>query len=326
MRRLRALSAVAPLAVLLMAAPAAAEWTGPCRPGVPAGTATPICHFWPAKLKWVDDGDTIDVSMPTSTGKQKSVRVRIIGIQAMEQSVYNSNPHRRRGECHALPATARLEQLLRKRRGRLRLGAQDPMSASGQRARRSVAVKVGSAWRDLGSILVAEGHALWLPYVVENAWNVTYSTLAQQAAARGLNLWDTKACGRGPNEGVPLRLAVSPDPRGDDFRNINGEQVTVQNLSPTVPVPLGGWWLRDSSLNRFEFPSWAVVPAGGSVTVYVGTGADASYSFYWGLDHPIFENALQDGRGLGDGAYLFDPQGDLRVWSVYPCYANCAPG
>jgi micrococcal nuclease len=315
-----------PLVVLLVPAPAAAEWTGPCRPGVPAGAATPICHFWPGKLKWVDDGDTIDAVMPTSTGKQKSVRVRIIGIQAMEQTVYTSNPHRRRGECHALPATARLEQLLRKRRGRMRLGAQDPTSASGRRVRRSVAVKVGGVWRDLGTILVAEGHALWLPNAIENAWNVPYSTLAQQAAGQALNLWDTNACGRGPNEGVPLRLTVSPDPRGNDFRNLNGEQVTLQNLSLTVPVPLGGWWLRDSSLNRFEFPSWAVIPPGGSVTVYVGTGVDASYSFYWGLDQPIFENALQDGRGLGDGAYLFDPQGDLRAWSAYPCYVNCVPG
>jgi endonuclease YncB( thermonuclease family) len=326
MRRLMALAAVVPAIVsLAVSQSAGAEWPGPCLSGITAGTTTPVCHFWPGKMKWVDDGDTIDVNMPTSTGKRKTVRVRIVGIQAMEQTVYTSNPRRRRGDCHAIQATARLEQLIRKSRGRVRLGAQDPTSASGRRVRRSVAVKVSGTWRDLGSILVAEGHALWLPYTVEHAWNVTYNTLAQQAAARGLNLWDTNACGGGPSEGVPLHLTVSPDPRGDDYQNVNGEQVTVQNLSPTVPVPLGGWWLRDSSLARFGFPSWAVIPPAGSVTVYVGTGVDTSYAFYWGLDHPIFENPLQDGRGLGDGAYLFDPQGDLRAWKAYPCYVNCVP-
>ena len=27
---------------------------------------------------------------------------------------------------------------------------------------------------------------------------------------------------------------------------------------------------------------------------------------------------------MGDGAYLFDPQGDLRAWMFYPCKINCA--
>jgi endonuclease YncB( thermonuclease family) len=330
MRRLRpALIATLPAIALVIALPARAEWLGPCRsdvpPGVPPGPTTPICHFWRGKLKWVDDGDTIDVRMPTSTGKVKTVRVRIIGVQAMEQSVYTSNPRKRRGECHALPATARLERLIRKGRGVVRLGSQDPSSESGRRLRRSVAVKIRGVWKDVGRTLVAEGHALWLPYTVEYAWNADYSTLAQQAAARGLNLWDTNACGVGPSEGVPLRLTVSPDPRGNDQQNLNGEQVTIQNLSLTAAVPLDGWWLRDSSLARFEFPAWAVIPPGGSVTVSVGRGVDTGSAFYWGLGHPIFENATQDGRGLGDGAYLFDPQGDVRAWMTYPCYVNCAP-
>ena len=314
-----ALAAVA-LTIAFFAPPARADWTDACI----AGTTAPTCHFWAGKLKWADDGDTIDVRMPTSTGKRKTVRVRITGIQAMEQTVYTSNPRRRRGECHALPATARLEQLIRKGRSRVRLGAQDAASLSGGRLRRSVAVKLGGVWRDVGSMLVAEGHALWLPYTVEYAWNATYARLAQEAAARGRNVWDTNACGEGPSEGVPLRVTVAPDPRGDDRRNINGEQVTIQNLSPTEGVPLTGWWLRDSSLQRFRFPWWAGVPPGGSVTVSVGVGLNTPTSFYWGLDHPIFENPLPDGRGLGDGAYLFDPQGDLRAWAMYPCYVNCA--
>jgi hypothetical protein len=36
-----------------------------------------------------------------------------------------------------------------------------------------------------------------------------------------------------------------------------------------------------------------------------------------------FENATDDGRSLGDGAYLFDPQGDIRAWMTYPCVGTC---
>ena len=321
MRRRPLVLAVPIIATAFMTPPARAEWSDACI----SGAAAPLCHFWRGKLKWADDGDTIDVRMPTSTGKVKTVRVRIIGIQAMEQTLYTSNPRRRKGECHALRATARLEQLIGKGGGRVRLGAQDPASASGRRLRRSVAVKIRGVWRDVGSMLVAEGHALWLPYTFEYAWNATYARFAQEAATRGRNLWDADACGAGPSAGVPLRVTVAPDPRGDDRRNVNGEQVTIQNLSPTEGVPLAGWWLRDSSLQRFRFPWWAGVPPGSSVTVSVGSGTNTPLSLYWGLDHPIFENPIPDGRALGDGAYLFDPQGDLRAWTMYPCYVNCVP-
>ena len=269
----------------------------------------------------MDDGDTIDVRLPTSTGRHKVVRVRIIGIQAMEQRVYTRDPRKRRGECHAVPATARLEQLIRAGGWRVRLSAQSSSSSSGSRLRRSVAVKLHGRWQDLGSVLLAEGHVLWLPHSVEYAWNATYNELAQRAAAKHLNLWDTHGCGYGPGEEGALRLTVYPDANGNDFQNVNGERVTIDNLGAT-PASLVGWWLRDSSLRRFGFPAWGVVPAGGSITVHVGRGDDTEDTLYWGLDDPIFENATK-GHGMGDGAYLFDPQGDLRAWMTYPCFVDC---
>jgi endonuclease YncB( thermonuclease family) len=307
-------------ASLGVATPAGAEWMGPCLPG----TTSPSCHFWRGKLKSVDDGDTIDVRMGTSTGKRKTVRVRLTGIQAMEQSVYTSHPSKRRGECHALQATARLEHLIAKGHGVLRLGAQDPKSTTGLRLRRSVAVKIGGRWHDLGRLLVAEGHALWLPNPVEYAWNATYNELAQKAAAKEVNLWDSEACGTGPSETSGLRLTVQPDARGNDFENVNGERVRVDNLDPLASVPLDGWWLRDSALRRYYFPPWAVIPPDGNVTLRVGSGTDTDTIFYWGLSDPVFENAKPDGRGMGDGAYLFDPDGDLRAWMMYPCRYACS--
>jgi hypothetical protein len=77
-------------------------------------------------------------------------------------------------------------------------------------------------------------------------------------------------------------------------------------------------------LRRFIFPHGTVLAPRSTITVYVGHGIDRPASFYWGLDVPIFQNAGDDGRNLGDGAYLFDPQGDLRRAMVYPCLVDCS--
>ena len=58
-------------------------------------------------------------------------------------------------------------------------------------------------------------------------------------------------------------------------------------------------------------------PAGGAVTVRVGRGRASGNVFYWGLDEPVFENVTDDGRAVGDGGYLFDPDGDLRAYEMY---------
>ena len=38
----------------------------------------------------------------------------------------------------------------------------------------------------------------------------------------------------------------------------------------------------------------------------------------------MFENASKDNPDMGDGAYLFDPQGDVRASMIYPCRVGCA--
>jgi hypothetical protein len=88
-------------------------------------------------------------------------------------------------------------------------------------------------------------------------------------------------------------------------------------------VPLGGWWVRDSQLRRYSFPSWAQLPPGETITIYVGDGPDTWTELFWGLPRPVFENVTSDERALGDGAYLFDPEGDLRAAMIYPCRHLC---
>src|SRR4051812_28702420 len=153
----------------------------------------PRCHFWYGKVSGVDDGDTLDVDLD-GDGTRRPVPVRLNGIQAMEQSLYSRRPSRRRGECNALEATARLEQLIRRSRGRVRLSAQDPASRQDNRRharlRRNVAVRSGGAWVETGLVLVQEGHALWLAATTEDAWNERYARAEQEARLRGRFLWD----------------------------------------------------------------------------------------------------------------------------------------
>jgi len=315
-RLLLALSAVLLLAVA--AAPARAARTEPCR----IGTKAPTCSVWTADVNFVHDGDTIDVDL-RGDGSERDFKVRITGINATEQTVYTSHRNKRRGECHALEATARLEQLIKRGRGVVRLAAQNERSRSAGRLRRSVSVRINGAWQDVGRVMIAEGHALWLGNHTESAWNARYAVLAQQAATRRVGLWNPTYCGVGPDDEVALRLLVNWDADGTDGQDLNGEWATIRNLDPVRGISLGGWWFRDSALRRYRFPASAHVPPGGSVRVFVGDGFQTATDFFWNLDVAAFDNETYDERAMGDGGYLFDPQGDLRAWMMYPCRIAC---
>jgi endonuclease YncB( thermonuclease family) len=284
---------------------------------------TAPCTVWYGKVTFVGDGDTIYVDV-NGDRSSKSYSVRMTGLNATEQYVYTSNPKARRGECHSLEATARLESLIRRSRNKVRLAAMDPASHSRNRMRRSVAVKLRGRWRDVSRILVSEGHALWLPNANEWAWNAGYSTLAERAAAAQRGIWSPTYCGLGPSDASPLRVLVNADADGDDHDFINGEWIRIRNLDTVNEVHLGGWWVRDSALRRYTFPEWATLPPGETLTVYAGDGTDTWTEFFWDQKGPVFENPKLTGEKImGDGAYLFDPQGDLRAWMQYPCREAC---
>ncbi len=308
-------------ALALVAAPgAAALSTAPCIPG----TSKPVCYVSKGKVTFVADGDTLDVDVQ-GDGTSRPLRVRMIGINAMEQSVYSRDPRKRRGSCHALEATARLEQLVRRSRGVVRLSSQRAISKTGDRHRRSVAVRLGGRWRDAGQILIEEGHVLWLPGASEWAHNSRYAYGTQKAKAAGLGLFNPRYCGTDSSDAIPLRMWVNWDADGSDGGNANGEWAKIKNDGST-DLPVGGWWFRDSHLRRFVLPAGAVVPAGGTITIFVGSrpAGDTNYAthFYWGLGGRVFENAGGP-KGMGDGGYLFDRQGDLRLSMVYPCRYAC---
>ena len=283
--------------------------SGPCT----ADAASPRCQYWYGKVTFVADGDTIDVRLRGSGVR----RVRLTGINAMEQTRYSRNPARRRGTCHALAATARLEQLVGRGGRRVRLAAQDPASVAGRRLRRQVSARIDGRWVDVGRVLVEEGHALWLPHGVEYAWNRDYRRLSQAAEARRLRVFHPQGCGAGPAPAVEPRLRLRFDARGNDGANVNGEWAEIANPSGAA-LSVGGWFFRDSSARRFTFPHGTVIPAGGRVRVHVGRGARSERRFHWGLPGPAFENPTRGRRAMGDGGYLFDPRGNLRAAVIYP--------
>jgi endonuclease YncB( thermonuclease family) len=320
--RTRPVAALALLALLAAAPAASGAWRAPCVPGA----KRPVCTWWRAKATFIADGDTIRARIAGIRGVST---IRFTGINAMELTRYSARASRRRGACHAVAATAVVQHAIRRAHGRIRLAAQRPASQTGGRVRRSVYARIGGAWVDVARLVLDRGLALWLPNPVEWAHNLEYRFVSDVSAALHRGLYDPVACGVGPDQDLPLSATVNWDANGNDERNLNGEWVEVFN-GGARDLPLDGWWVRDSWLDYgarhlpgYAFPAGARIPPGGAVRVHVGCGADTPTDFHWCRRSSAFENVTHDRRQLGDGGYLFDPQGDLRAAMIYPCLAPC---
>lgn len=304
----------------VIGATAEAATRGPC-----IGTSGPKCYHWKGTVAYVSDGDTFKVDI-RGDGSSAPRRVRVTGINAAELDVYSHTPSQRAGDCHGVEATARLEQLINSGNGRVRLSAHKPSSRSGARLRRAVSIWSGGRWMDLGQVMVDEGHALFHPNTTEWSWNKRYARSSQLAAVHRINYWDTDYCGPGPDQDTPLRMWVNWDADGTDSRrNMNGEWVRIKNRGST-DLSIGGWGFRDSMLHSFALPQGATIKARSSIMIFAGkrpaSDSNRETHFYWGQRNPVFQN-VDRRRGLGDGAYLFDRQGDLRAWMTYPCRVYC---
>jgi hypothetical protein len=110
---------------------------------------------------------------------------------------------------------------------------------------------------------------------------------------------------------------VNYDGDGDESLNPNTEWVEVSNPTGS-DLKLGGWWIRTAGPDTYTLPSSAVVPAHKTLRLYVGKGTNSTTRFYWGSSVPKFRNLTATDH-QGSGAYLFDPQGDLRAHATYPC-------
>jgi hypothetical protein len=183
-----------------------------------------------------------------------------------------------------------------------------------------VAVRYGGRWRDVGAILMREGLALWWPSSPEWAPNALYSRELERAIAARRGLFAPTACGIGPSPASPLKLWANWD---DNDRNPADEWVKIQNLDPVNAVSLEGWYVRDAGLQRYTFPRSAVLAPGATITLDVGTERVDAMELSWNRRAPIFTDPTYDERARGDGAYLFDPRGNVRAATVFPCRVSC---
>jgi endonuclease YncB( thermonuclease family) len=324
------------LAALPAAASARTVFKAPCI----AGQKSPECTFWSARATFIADGDTIRATIDGDRSHTEHL-IRFTGINAMELYRYSKYAGRRQGACHGLEAAALVERYIKRSHWRIRLAAQRAGSVSGprKRLRRAVWVKVGGRWTDLATLEMRAGLALWLPNGQEWAHNREYHELAERSAVSKRDLYAPTSCAAGPNDDLPLSVSVNWDADGVDGHNVSGEWIEIRN-GGARPLPLRGWWVRDSWLYYggtkageasaartgvpgYGFPADAVVPALGSIRVHIGCGTDTAGDLYWCQHDDAFENVTYDGKALGDGGYLFDPHGDLRASQIYPCLTAC---
>jgi len=288
-----ATATLAGLAVLLTATPAAATW-------VQQHATT-----WGKAARTVD-GDTVYVDV-WGDGTSATQSIRNSGIQAMEV-----------GQCHAAQAGALMHSLTFGKA--VRLSSRYASAVSLGRPVRFVDVETRSGYLDPQLALLKAGQAVPLVIPPETGRWVQYSTAAQQAALSGQNLWNPTFCGYGPQQALPIKLWVNYDGDGNEAQNPNAEYVRLLNQG-TSTLHLGGWWVRTGAQDSYRFPAGTAVPAGTYITLYVGKGARTGQHFYWGASAPKFGNV--DEGAYGNGAYLFDPQGDLRAHAIYPCFVSC---
>ena len=268
-------------------APDADAARGPCL----AGKKRPLCYHWKARVTAVLDGDTIDGQRARRWPLGAVRRVRLTGINAMEQTRYSRNPSARRGYCHSLAATARLQRLIRLGSRRVRLSAQNPSSRSGPRLRRAVAIRSSGRWVDLGQILIDEGHVQFNPNPIEWAHNGRYSRGAQRAARAGRNLWDTNYCGNGPARASGSGCGSTGTADGTaGRRSVNGEWVRSRTWelrssrsaaggsATRCREPSGSPVARSSRPSGRSRSTWAAVPAGIRTGRRTSTGASETRS------------------------------------------------
>jgi micrococcal nuclease len=279
------------------------------------------------KVVFVDDGDTIDVNLK-GDGTNRPARIRYIAVQAMELSVYSKTLSKLRGQCWGVAAAVNLHSLIYHHKVRLTSRHANSYSSVNVRPLRSVAVRQDGHWVDTGGLQIDAGLALPDLRPDEYLRNLDYMMRGQRAAANHVGMYsDSAHCGVGPSQEVPLRVDINWDAQGNDGRNVNGEWVDIFNDGQS-PVSLNGWWIRDAAYrgtkaHGYEFPASAVVQPGSKVRLKVGHGDNDADTFYWGLNEPIFANVTNGAKWMGDGTWMFDPQGDLRAYQMYPCRYAC---
>lgn len=282
-------------------------------------------HTEDVKVLRVLDGDTLLVKF--SNNSEGSVRM--LGIQAFEENDESTHIP----ECNATNATDRLAVILGcgidvdcSTKPIVTLKVWDTSLTSYGRKLRFVfkgAVNVGLQ-------LVEEGYVLAWPDPDETLYNEELMIAQQDAMEGSLGpLWNSalSQCGDdGPGHGAQLELWVNWDAVGDDSlpENRNGEWVKIRNVGVSS-VNLSYWTLRDIGQQEpFKFPAGTSLAAGGTITVFVGSGTNSGTKFYMNESYSLFDNYNPDGAYLLDYWKSTSQVGHIIASFTYPCLQNCS--
>jgi len=246
------------------------------------------------------DGDTFIVRY---FGDKRDTRIRFLGLQAMEihPKVYGV-----RNDCWADDARRRLIDLTGGKGNMVILLAKNTSTKIRDRFARHVFTQVSGETVNVVQTLIEEGLAFPFPHRTEDTYNKEYTKLAKKSKEKGLGLWtkdnycDTTAA----SIGTSFKLSVHFNARGNDKKNLGDEWIKIKNTADT-PVDISHWWLRDSALNFFRFPSGTILPAEEEIVVYGGKGENTTDKFYWRNKTPILDN-------FGDSVYLVDYFEDME--------------
>ncbi len=308
----RAAAGAAAASLLAVTPPAIADDTPPLRRGESISDR--------GYAAMVVDGDTLRFSHSRNRTTDNYQVVRLLGVQAPEKFPGASG-------CEGPAAHEFLREAIEGRPVVL-ASATDSRSSIRNRRTRTVYVRMpDGSWIDASALMLAAGFGQWMPKKIEPVHNLQYRKIFDTARAKGLNMWDPQYCGVGPP--ANLRLVIQPDPVGVDSRELNDEYVAVVN-DGAERVDLSGWVLRDSSLDWLRLPPGTGVDPGSVLTVRSGSGPNTSSTVYWGRRSPVWANfttaaGVRTRFGfIGDGAYLLDPEGNVRASKVYPCLGGCS--
>ena len=231
--------------------PTADAATDPC---VAGGAAAPTCTVWQARIAVVDDGDTVQARIKQGGTLAPRQAVRINGLQAMEIHNYSHSQVARRLPL-ARGLAHRLEQLIGGKM--VRLTAQKRGSTTTGEGGRDAPAPLdrGQAWRsgvvDVGAIMLAEGHALWLPNGAEWASNGVYSRIAQRRPrGEGGSGTPLPAAAAGRHARAACTLKLKWNAEDDDRRNINGEWIRITNTGELPVAVAAGSCATHTSADR----------------------------------------------------------------------------
>ena len=263
-----------------------------------AALAAPLTQ-WTGTVENVVDGDTFDVRLTND----ELQTIRIAGINTNE----TSHP----ANCWAAEATQRLEELVDGKT--VVLKAQDPNSSALGRKIRHVFIN----GTNVAEQMLKEGYGVPLIFFTQEPdFAVAYLDAFWQANDAGLRINDPTGCGNGPQQSLEIDMVTVGDADGIDSENLNGEYVDIINRGAST-LDLDGWALHDSAVDYYWFPAGTEIAPGSRLRVHVGSGTDSASDIYMGFADPIFSPI--------DGAYLLDPDEDLRAFDAWPCSGRCGP-